>query len=143
VGLEKAVKAKTGKDLGGVGFWMVDGVLSQQKGSARRYWHSELQKLNETYKIPCYGNDCGSAGDDPFKPTPPPPPPAAHGSYTVQSGDGCWAIADRFCQDGNNWKTDICNADSVCAMLHPGQTINYDCSGKGAFCNGGPAKMLI
>merc|ERR1712139_555555 len=59
--------------------------------------------------IPCYGKNCGSEGDDPFKPKPP-APPAPHGSYTVQSGDSCWAIAAKLCQDGNNWKIDICNA---------------------------------
>merc|ERR1712139_450842 len=121
---------------------MVDGVLSQQKGSARRYWHSELQKLNETYKIPCAGDSCGSAGDDPFKPTPP-PPPAAHGSYTVQANDNCWNIADKLCQDGNNWKQDLCNSGSACSMLHPGQSINYDCSGTGKNCNGPSETELL
>merc|ERR1719159_1111763 len=226
LGLEKAVKSKLGKELAGVGFFTLDGVLSQKEGHARRYWHSQLQKLNETYKIPCAGDCCGCAGDDPFKPTP--APPVAHGSYTVQAGDSCWAIADKFCQDGNDWSTKICNANSVsnqgipagplqtnsaktatigrprfatrtpcatrgfllghcrqilprrqrlvdqdlqrelrvqpgdscwaiadkfcqdgndwstkicnansvCNLLQPGQTIKYDCSGKGSYCNG-------
>merc|ERR1719428_469341 len=93
VGLEAAVQTQLGKSLGGVGFFTLDGVLSQKPGKTRRYWHSELQKLNETYKIPCVGDCCGCSGDDPFKPTPP-PPPAAHGSYTVQPGDSCWSEAD-------------------------------------------------
>jgi len=134
VGLEGAVKSQLGKSLAGVGFFTLDGVLSQKPGRARRYWHAELQKLNQTYKIPCVGDCCGCAGDDPFKPTP--APPVAHGSYTVKSGDSCWAIADKLCQDGANWKTKICNGASVCSMLHPGQTLKYDCSGKGTFCNG-------
>merc|ERR1712182_27186 len=71
----------------------------EPEGKTRRYWFRELMKLNETYKIPCYGKNCGSEGDDPFKPKPP-APPAPHGSYTVQSGDSCWAIADKLCQDG-------------------------------------------
>merc|ERR1712054_486598 len=100
VGLEKAVKQQLGKQLAGVGFFTLDGVLSQQKGHPRRYWHSELQKLNETYALPCSGDCCGCAGDDPFKPTP--PPPSAHGSYTVKAGDTCFNIADNLCQDGND-----------------------------------------
>lgn len=140
VGLEIAVQKQLGKSLAGVGFFTLDGVLSQQKGSARRYWHGELQKLNNTYKIPCSGDCCGCAGDDPFKPTPPPPTP--HGSYTVQSGDNCWSIADKLCQDGNDWKEDICNSASVCNMLQPGQTLKYDCSGKGTYCNG-PSEMEL
>jgi hypothetical protein len=140
VGLENAVQSQLNARLAGIGMFTLDGCLSQPKGKTRRYWFGELMKLNETYKIPCNGNNCGSAGDDPFGPTPP-PPPAPHGSYTIQSGDSCWAIADKLCQDGNNWKTDICKADSVCSMLQPGQSINYDCSGKGTYC--GPAEMFI
>merc|ERR1712139_526526 len=120
VGLEKAVKEELGKTLAGIGFFTIDGILSQKKGKARRYWQGELQKLNATYKIPCSGDCCGCAGDDPFKPTP--PPPVAHGSYTIKSGDSCWAIADKLCQDGNNWATKICKAQSVCNLLQPGQT---------------------
>lgn len=140
VGLEKAVRSQLGKDLAGVGFFTLDGVLSQKPGKARRYWHAELQELNQTYKLPCVGDCCGCAGDDPFKPTP--APPVAHGSYTVKAGDSCWAIADELCQDGGNWKTKICNGESVCSMLHPGQILKYDCSGKGTYCNG-PATTEI
>merc|ERR1719453_368838 len=140
VGLENAVQEQLGKRLAGVGMFTLDGCLSQPEGKPRRFWFGELMKLNETYKLPCYGKNCGSAGDDPFKPTPP-PPPVAHGSYTVQSGDGCWSIAEKLCQDGNNWKSDICSADSVCNLLHPGQNIKYDCSGKGTYC--GPTEMFI
>jgi len=134
VGLEKSVKQKLGKQLAGVGFFTLDGVLSQKKGNARRFWHAELQKLNETYALPCVGDCCGCAGDDPFKPTP--APPSAHGSYTVNAGDTCWAIADKLCQDGNDWKTDICNGEATCKMLQPGQVLKYDCSGSGKFCSG-------
>merc|ERR1711964_491968 len=142
VGLEGAVQSQLGKPLAGVGFFTLDGVLSQPKGKPRRYWHAELQKLNNTYKIPCVGDCCGCAGDDPFKPTP--PPPVAHGSYTVKSGDSCWAIANMLCQDGSSWEADICNAGPVCKMLHPGQTLKYDCSGKGTYCNGPtPTEIVI
>merc|ERR1711959_758338 len=63
VGLEKAVESQLGKTLAGVGFFTLDGVLSQKPGKARRYWHGELQKLNETYKIPCVGDNCGNVAD--------------------------------------------------------------------------------
>merc|ERR1719281_593361 len=78
IGLEKVVKEQLGKQLAGVGFFTLDGVLSQKEGHARRYWHGELQQLNQTYKIPCFGHDCGAAGDSPWKPAPA-PAPAAHG----------------------------------------------------------------
>merc|ERR1712072_252406 len=75
--------------------------------------------------LPCTGDCCGCAGDDPFKPTP--APQVAHGSYTVKSGDSCWNIADSLCQDGNDWKTVICNGAAACSALQPGQVLNYDC----------------
>merc|ERR1719359_2745162 len=144
VGLEKAVQSQLNARLAGVGMFTLDGCLSQPKGKTRRYWFGELMKLNETYKIPCYGNNCGSAGDDPFKPTP--APPVAHGSYTVKSGDSCWNIADNVCQDGNDWKTVICNGAAVCSALQPGQVLKYDCSGKGTYCNGpteAPTQIIV
>ena len=55
--------------------------------------------------------------------------PSQKGSYTVQSGDSCWSIADSMCKDGNSWDKVICNADSVCKTLQAGATVNYDCSG--------------
>jgi len=133
VGLEKAVESQLGKTLAGVGFFTLDGVLSQKPGKARRYWHGELQKLNETYKLPCSGDCCGCAGDDPFKPTPP-PGPMPHGSYTVKSGDSCWALSDKLCHDGASWQANICNSASVCNGLQAGQTIKYDCGGRSQFC---------
>jgi len=144
LGLEKAVQSKLGKELAGVGFFTLDGVLSQKEGHARRYWHGELQKLNETYKVPCSGDCCGCAGDDPFKPTP--PPPVVHGSYTVKSGDTCYNIADSLCQDGSNWQEDICNGANVCNNLQAGQVLKYDCSGKGAYCSGpteSPPQIIV
>merc|ERR1711939_317395 len=111
VGLEKAVKEQLGKQLAGVGFFTLDGVLSQPKGRTRRYWHSELQKLNQTYGIRCIGDCFGCAGDDPFKPTP--APHYAHGSYTVKGGDSCWKISDKLCDDGTGYAQDICNGDAV------------------------------
>jgi len=142
VGLEGAVQSQLGKNLAGVGFFTLDGVLSQKPGKTRRYWHAELQKLNNTYQIPCVGDCCGCSGDSPFKPTPP-PPPAAHGSYTVQSGDSCWAVSDKLCHNGNNWKADICNADAVCSALQPGQILKYDCGGSGTFCAGAETAVYV
>jgi len=144
IGLEKAVKQELGKQLAGVGFFTLDGVLSQKKGSPRRYWQPELQKLNQTYGLPCVGDCCGCSGDDPFKPTP--APPVAHGTYTVKSGDTCYNIADSLCQDGNDWKTVICNGGAVCNALQPGQVLKYDCSGKGTCCSGpteAPTQIIV
>jgi len=140
LGLEGAVRTQVGKELAGVGFFTLDGFLSQKKGSARRFWHAEMQKLNTTYKLPCVGDCCGCAGDDPFKPTPAPVFP--HGSYQVKAGDTCWNIADKLCDDGNSWKNDICNAEALCSSLQIGTTIKYDCSGKRTYC-GQPAEILI
>jgi len=141
LGLEAAVKQQLGKQLAGVGFFTLDGVLSQKKGSTRRFWQPELQKLNQTYALPCLGDCCGCAGDDPFLPTP--APPVVHGSYTVKAGDSCYNIADSLCQDGNNWAKDICNGASFCTALQPGQVLQYDCSGSGKFCNGPTAAPEI
>ena len=133
VGLEAAVQSQLGARTAGIGMFTLDGCLSQPKGKPRRFWFGELMKLNETYKLPCYGDNCGSAGDDPFAPTPA-PAPAAFGSYTVKSGDTCYSIADAQCQDGNDYATEICNAASVCTNLQVGATIKYDCSKAGAHC---------
>jgi hypothetical protein len=144
VGLEQSVKQELGKQLAGVGFFTLDGVLSQKKGHTRRFWHAELMKLNQTYALPCVGDCCGCAGDDPFKPTP--APAVAHGSYTVKSGDSCWNIADSLCQDGNDWKTVICNGAAACSALQPGQVLKYDCSGKGTYCSGpteAPTQIIV
>jgi len=144
LGLEKAVQSQLSKQLAGVGFFTLDGVISQKKGNTRRYWQAELQKLNQTYGLPCVGDCCGCAGDDPFKPTP--APPVAHGSYTVKSGDTCFNIADNLCQDGNNWQKDICNGEALCKNLQPGSVLKYDCSGAGTYCNGpteAPPQILV
>jgi hypothetical protein len=138
VGLEKAVRSQLGKELGGIGFFTLDGVLSQQPGHTRRFWQAELQQLNKTYKIPCFGHDCGAAGDSPWKPAPA-PAPAAHGEYTVQQGDSCWKIADAKCDDGNAWSDVICNAQSICNNLQIGATIKYDCSHSKQYCGAVPS----
>jgi len=133
VGLEGAVQSQLNARLAGVGMFTLDGCLSQPKGKPRRFWFNELMKLNETYKIPCYGDNCGSAGDDPFAPTPP-PAPAAFGSYTVKNGVTCFKIADALCGGGNDFSNEICNSDSVCNNLQAGASIKYDCSKTQAHC---------
>jgi hypothetical protein len=134
VGLEAAVQDQLNARLAGIGMFTLDGCLSQPKGKTRRVWFDALMKLNETYKLPCYGNNCGSRGDDPWAPTPA-PAPAAHGSYTVKSGDTCIKIADALCNDGQSYADDICNSDTVCSNLQAGATIKYDCGGQKQFCN--------
>ena len=131
VGLEQAVQQQLGARLAGVGMFTLDGCLSQPADKVRRLWFDELMLLNQTYQIPCYGNNCGSRGKDPWGPstTTTTMAPSQKGSYLVQSGDSCWSIADSVCKDGNSWESVICNADSVCKTLQAGATINYDCSG--------------
>ena len=136
VGLEKAVVAKIteglgkGKGLAGVGMFTVDGVLAQPDSKKKRLWFDELVKLNETYKIPCFGKNCGSSGgSDTYAPTPA-PSGGKKGSYTVKAGDTCYKIADSLCDDGSSWQDNICNSDSVCKALQAGASIKYDCNGQ-------------
>jgi LysM repeat protein len=52
------------------------------------------------------------------------------GTYTVQPGDFCFAIAKNKCGNGSKWSSVICNAESVCASeLSVGQKIQYHCMG--------------
>ena len=60
---------------------------------------------------------------------------AAHGSYTVKSGDTCIKIADALCNDGQSYADDICNSGGICSNLQAGATIKYDCGGQKQFCN--------
>jgi LysM repeat protein len=55
---------------------------------------------------------------------PPPPPPPAPRTYTVESGDTLWAIAERFYGDGNRYQ-EIANASGVPNpdLIHPGQVL--------------------
>lgn len=77
-----------------------------------------------------------SAGPAPApSPSPGPSPSSKHGNYTVQKGDGCWAVADKECNDGANWAKVICDSKRVCTMLSIGEIIKYDCSGSGKFCD--------
>jgi len=68
MGLEKAVQTQLNARLAGIGMFTLDGCISQPAGKPRRYWFGELMKVNETYKLPCYGDNCGHAGDDPWAP---------------------------------------------------------------------------
>tara|TARA_Y100000389_G_scaffold183693_1_gene201448 strand:+ start:1225 stop:1941 length:717 start_codon:yes stop_codon:yes gene_type:complete len=53
---------------------------------------------------------------------------AKKGTYTVQSGDGCEAIASKLCGgDGKNYGQVLC--DAKCTDLQPGQQIKYNCNG--------------
>lgn len=57
------------------------------------------------------------------EPAAPPPPPAPR-TYTVESGDTLWAIAERFYGDGNRYPeiaaaSGIANPD----LIHPGQVV--------------------
>jgi len=69
VGLEAAVQTQLSARLAGIGMFTLDGCISQPADKTRRFWFGELMKLNETYKIPCYGDACGRAGKDPWAPS--------------------------------------------------------------------------
>ena len=60
-GMEAAVRKNLGKDLAGIGIFTVDGVLQVNNGT-KRMWADALCTLNETYAIPCHGNNCGCKG---------------------------------------------------------------------------------
>ena len=71
-------------------------------------------------------------------------PGALVGVNVITAAPTNWAIANTLCQDGSSWEAGICNAGPVCKMLHPGQTLKYDCSGKGTYCNGPtPTEIVI
>ncbi|AQT80130.1 lectin [Mycolicibacterium litorale] len=57
------------------------------------------------------------------EPAAPPPPPAPR-TYTVESGDTLWAIAERFYGDGNRYP-DIAAASGIANpdLIHPGQVV--------------------
>ena len=131
VGLEAAVQKQLNARLAGVGMFTLDGCLSQPAEKVRRFWFDELMLLNQTYQLPCYGSNCGSRGKDPWGPA---PAPGGHGVYTAAAGDSCWSIANSKCADGNSWENVICNADATCKTLQAGDSVKYDCGGKGEFC---------
>jgi nucleoid-associated protein YgaU len=57
-------------------------------------------------------------------PPPPPPPPPAPRTYTVESGDTLWAIAEKFYGDGNRYP-DIASASGISNpdLINPGQVV--------------------
>jgi len=71
LGLTKAVEQETGKTLGGIGMFTLDGVLAGMKSNeTTRIWCPELLKLNKTYQIPCLGSKCGTCGGKGIGPDP-------------------------------------------------------------------------
>jgi len=97
LGLEGAVQKEFGKTMAGVGFFTLDGVLSQKTGHTRRFWHAELQKLNETYQLPCSGDACGSEGDPPsYKPDPSAPIYKCDWSAPYPSPPVCKVASDGY-----------------------------------------------
>jgi LysM repeat protein len=65
-----------------------------------------------------------AAVEEQAPPPPPPPPPPAPRTYTVQSGDTLWAIAEQFYGDGNRYQ-EIANASGVANpdLIQPGQVL--------------------
>lgn len=55
---------------------------------------------------------------------PPPPPPPAPRTYTVESGDSLWAIAERFYGDGNRYG-EIASANGIANpdLINVGQVL--------------------
>jgi hypothetical protein len=70
-------------------------------------------------------------------PTPPPAPtPDVFGTYTVVSGDSCYAIAGKVCAgQAANWAKVVCHSATECAALSVGEVLHYDCGGLGAHCS--------
>jgi len=138
IGLEAAVKAQLGTELSGVGVFTLDGVISQGTKKKKRFWCGELAKLNQTYKIPCSGSECGQCGSAADAPTPAPAPSNKHGDYNVESGDTCYKISTMECGATPGCSDSscpaICDASSVCSGLQVGADIKYDCSGTGKYC---------
>jgi len=97
LGLEQAVQKATGKGLGGIGLFTLDGVLWQPNNQKQRYWNKELTELNKAYKIPCHGDCCDGVGPG-CGGGPAPGPAPAHGSFCVKASpkNGCAP-----CTDGN------------------------------------------
>jgi hypothetical protein len=57
-----------------------------------------------------------------------------HGSYTVQSGDTCNAIAKNMCGSDSNPQKVICNFDACDDLIINKSIIVYDCGGKKTNC---------
>lgn len=65
-----------------------------------------------------------------LQPAPTAAPPPSEGTTTVQSGEGCWNIADRVCPGkGNSWSTVICSPPGCSPAPGPGATVSYNCGG--------------
>jgi nucleoid-associated protein YgaU len=60
----------------------------------------------------------------PPAPEPPPPAPPAPRTYTVESGDTLWAIAERFYGDGSQYQR-IADASGIGNpdLIYPGQQL--------------------
>jgi len=53
IGLFGAVKTATGKDLGGVGTFTLDGMMYTSNGRKERIWYKPLCDLNKFLHVPC------------------------------------------------------------------------------------------
>lgn len=82
-------------------------MADEKKG----WWGSESEGKGE-----------GVVGEEPA-PAPEPPPPAPR-TYTVESGDTLWAIAERFYGDGSQYQR-IADASGISNpdLIQPGQVL--------------------
>jgi len=104
LGLEAATLKATGKELGGVGFFTLDGLLWSPNGDGwtKRFWYDELAKLNQTYQLPCHGTCCSGVGPGC---APRPPPPAPKTSTWKCDWSAPWPAAPKCVDHGDGWAT--------------------------------------
>merc|ERR1711939_892907 len=58
IGLFAAVNSATGKELGGIGSFTLDGMMYTGNGRTERIWYKPLCDLNKNFQIKCQGPCC-------------------------------------------------------------------------------------
>jgi len=58
IGIEAKIRADTGKEMAGVGFFTIDGFVWEEDAKDQRMWYQPLCDLNKDYRIKCDGECC-------------------------------------------------------------------------------------